>query len=262
MRLLIISIFLAVGLIIFEGIGSLANEATKGITNKEQAEVTSGETTHGTTVISGEVTDIQNDTLLIKDEKGNIQSIKLSGKEKMQNLKTKDLKVGDKIHAQIKDGQLVSFYKEDSSGMKNEMKENTSTVNTKESKETTGSGAEEMGKNIESTAGGKHYTVRRGDTLAGIAQKTLGSSSRWREIAQLNGISNPNVIRVGERLILPQTAQTGATEEGIWGTKEKGTKDMKGNTGIKEEGTKGDTETTPEQTAPSPSNQGTTGINE
>jgi hypothetical protein len=38
MRLLIISIFLTVGLIIFEGIGSLANEATKGNTNRAQAE--------------------------------------------------------------------------------------------------------------------------------------------------------------------------------------------------------------------------------
>jgi LysM repeat protein len=107
---------------------------------------------------------------------------------------------------------------------------------------------------MEGTAGGKQYTVKRGDTLAGIAQRTLGSSARWREIAKLNDISNPNTIHVGQRLTLPRTAQnTSGSEEGTSGTMEEGTKGMKSNTGTMEEGTKENTEeTTPEQVAPNP----------
>ncbi|MFC7302847.1 peptidoglycan DD-metalloendopeptidase family protein [Streptomyces monticola] len=47
------------------------------------------------------------------------------------------------------------------------------------------------------------YTVRAGDTLGGIAQAKLGSASRYPEIAALNGIANPNLITVGQKLKLP-----------------------------------------------------------
>ncbi|MGY0020723.1 peptidoglycan DD-metalloendopeptidase family protein [Streptomyces sp. cg35] len=47
------------------------------------------------------------------------------------------------------------------------------------------------------------YTVRAGDTLSGIAQSKLGSASRYGEIARLNGIADPNLIRVGQKLKMP-----------------------------------------------------------
>lgn len=47
------------------------------------------------------------------------------------------------------------------------------------------------------------YEVRRGDTLWRIAEKQLGSGTRWREIASANGISNPSRLRVGARLSIP-----------------------------------------------------------
>lgn len=47
------------------------------------------------------------------------------------------------------------------------------------------------------------YTVRSGDTLGAIAQATLGSASRYPEIAALNGIADPNLIKVGQKLKLP-----------------------------------------------------------
>lgn len=47
------------------------------------------------------------------------------------------------------------------------------------------------------------YQVCRGDTLWTIAQKRLGSGSRWREIASANGISNPSRLRVGASLSIP-----------------------------------------------------------
>lgn len=49
----------------------------------------------------------------------------------------------------------------------------------------------------------KKYTIQAGDTLGTIAQKFYGKASKYTEIAQANGISNPNVIRVGQELVLP-----------------------------------------------------------
>ncbi len=47
------------------------------------------------------------------------------------------------------------------------------------------------------------YTVQPGDTLSTIAKKTLGNSNRWREIAQINRITNPAILRVGMVLKIP-----------------------------------------------------------
>ena len=47
------------------------------------------------------------------------------------------------------------------------------------------------------------YTVKKGDTLSGIALKHLGSASRYGEIANLNGIKNPNTIFPGQKLKIP-----------------------------------------------------------
>lgn len=47
------------------------------------------------------------------------------------------------------------------------------------------------------------YTVKSGDTLWKIAYSELGNGSRYPEIATLNGIANPNFIKVGQVLKLP-----------------------------------------------------------
>ena len=51
------------------------------------------------------------------------------------------------------------------------------------------------------------YTVKRGDTLSGIAQKELGSWKRWNELADMNrnviGTSNNHWIYPGQVLTLP-----------------------------------------------------------
>ncbi|WHH58314.1 LysM peptidoglycan-binding domain-containing protein [Petroclostridium sp. X23] len=52
----------------------------------------------------------------------------------------------------------------------------------------------------------KTYTVKPGDTLWKIAQKTLGSGSRYREIYEASKPpigSNPNVIYAGQVLTIP-----------------------------------------------------------
>ena len=47
------------------------------------------------------------------------------------------------------------------------------------------------------------YTVKKGDTLYGIAKKYLGDGSRYTEIVSLNSLSNPNLIYAGQVLKLP-----------------------------------------------------------
>lgn len=56
------------------------------------------------------------------------------------------------------------------------------------------------------------YTVKSGDTLSKIALEQLGSASKYQYLAQINGISNPNLIYVGQRIKLSGT--TGSSSGG------------------------------------------------
>ena len=47
------------------------------------------------------------------------------------------------------------------------------------------------------------YTVQKGDTLWRIAQKQLGQGNRYKEIASLNNLSNPNKISIGQKIKIP-----------------------------------------------------------
>jgi LysM repeat protein len=49
------------------------------------------------------------------------------------------------------------------------------------------------------------YEVQPGDSLSIIARDILGDVSRWPEIAALNNIPDPYVIRVGQLLRLPKS---------------------------------------------------------
>lgn len=42
------------------------------------------------------------------------------------------------------------------------------------------------------------YTVKQGDTLWGICKRFLGDGSKYPQIAKLNDIKNPNLIKVGQ----------------------------------------------------------------
>lgn len=50
----------------------------------------------------------------------------------------------------------------------------------------------------------KTVTVKKGDTLWGFAVKYYGDGTRWTEIADRNGISNPKRLQVGKVLEIPQ----------------------------------------------------------
>lgn len=47
------------------------------------------------------------------------------------------------------------------------------------------------------------YVVQQGDTLYGIAQRSLGNGNRWREIAAANPGITPKSLKVGQTLTLP-----------------------------------------------------------
>jgi nucleoid-associated protein YgaU len=55
------------------------------------------------------------------------------------------------------------------------------------------------------TSGGddQPYTVQSGDNLSRIAKRFYGSPNKYTGIAQANGISNPDLIKVGQQLNLP-----------------------------------------------------------
>lgn len=56
-----------------------------------------------------------------------------------------------------------------------------------------------------------YYTVQSGDTLSGIALKFSTTSSK---LAQLNSISNPNLIYVGQRLLINQSSNSNSSSSG------------------------------------------------
>lgn len=56
-----------------------------------------------------------------------------------------------------------------------------------------------------------YYTVLSGDTLSGIALKFSTTSSK---LAQLNSISNPNLIYVGQRLLVNQSSNSNSSSSG------------------------------------------------
>lgn len=47
------------------------------------------------------------------------------------------------------------------------------------------------------------HTVVSGDTLSKIAKQYLGNANKYKEVAEHNGISNPDLIKVGQVVRIP-----------------------------------------------------------
>jgi len=60
---------------------------------------------------------------------------------------------------------------------------------------------------IVSTRRAHNYTVKKGDTLHSIAASQLGNATRWKEIADLNGIRSDGQLKPGRIIHIP--ADTG-----------------------------------------------------
>jgi nucleoid-associated protein YgaU len=62
------------------------------------------------------------------------------------------------------------------------------------------------GDEVQAPPGARLHVVARGEVLGAISQQYYGTARRWREIAQANGISDPESLRAGQRLIIPRLA--------------------------------------------------------
>ena len=49
----------------------------------------------------------------------------------------------------------------------------------------------------------KIVTVKRGDTLQGIASREYDNPGEWRRIADANGLDDPMALEPGSRLLVP-----------------------------------------------------------
>jgi nucleoid-associated protein YgaU len=53
-------------------------------------------------------------------------------------------------------------------------------------------------------AGLKVHTISDGDSLQSLAYRNYGDATRWRPIAEANGIDNPLALRRGAQLTIPK----------------------------------------------------------
>ncbi len=57
---------------------------------------------------------------------------------------------------------------------------------------------------IATTGGAEQpYTVKPGDSLSKISKVFYGNANKYNEIAEANGISNPDLIKVGQQISVP-----------------------------------------------------------
>lgn len=68
----------------------------------------------------------------------------------------------------------------------------------------TNSGAEVQQEDQEAVARYVSYTIQKGDTLLDICRRECGSESMLQQICQLNSIDNPDDIKIGQIILLPE----------------------------------------------------------
>ncbi len=66
---------------------------------------------------------------------------------------------------------------------------------------------------------GGTYIAEAGDNLWTIAEKTYKSGYNWVDVARANKLSNPDDIKVGQKIVLPKAEQKNATSESEWNSK-------------------------------------------
>lgn len=60
---------------------------------------------------------------------------------------------------------------------------------------------------------GKYVTVQKGDTLSEIAQKYAGGASKYKQLATINNISNPNLIYIGQKIYLTKDGSSSSSSK-------------------------------------------------
>lgn len=57
--------------------------------------------------------------------------------------------------------------------------------------------------------GGRTHTVAKGETLADISKKYFGTAKRWKEFVSANPGVNPEGLKIGQKLVIPESAKAG-----------------------------------------------------
>ena len=60
-----------------------------------------------------------------------------------------------------------------------------------------------------------YVTVEAGDTLSEIAKTYLGSANKYKTLASINNISNPNLIYIGQKIYLKSSGGSSSTSAGV-----------------------------------------------
>lgn len=68
------------------------------------------------------------------------------------------------------------------------------------------------------TAGSRSYVIKSGDTLEAIARAQLGDGQKWRQIASANPGINPNNLKVGQSIAIPEGGVEAPRAAGSVGT--------------------------------------------
>lgn len=73
--------------------------------------------------------------------------------------------------------------------------------------QTTAAGSNTGRTSTENSGAKPSYVVKSGDTLSAICKNAYGDASLYPKVAKYNNISNPNLIRVGQVIKLPDKSQ-------------------------------------------------------
>jgi nucleoid-associated protein YgaU len=242
MRKLLVSVFVATGLIL-TGVSSFALEDhPQGAETEQQQreQPTTNQEATKPTEIKGEVTNVKEDTVEVKDESGMTHSFNTTALENADELKASPLEPGDMVKVEIENGVATSIERiegEDQASSEDLSKDegdiSAEGAATEEERMAADSaepvmkedaGSAEVTSETESqeplsedeqgaeVAGEGEYIVKEGDTLAEIAEEHLGSQDKWIIIARANDLENPDSIHVGQRLTIPSESEIQSEE--------------------------------------------------
>jgi len=199
MRKLVLSALVASGLTLTGvGIYALEEQPNDAQTQQQQMEQGSEREADVQNQIRGEVTNIADHTIEVKDETGKTHSFDVTGLQK-----TEELQKGDKVVVMLENGKPTSIEKVESEASAEGTFESESSMTSEGQK-----GSEE-----DEIAAEGEYVVKEGDTLAEIAEEHLGSQDKWIVIARANNIENPDMIFAGQRLDIPSESEVKSYED-------------------------------------------------
>lgn len=140
---------------------------------------------------------LENEMTDMMDETENMQTEDMQTEDmQTEDMQTEDTRTEDAGAAAMRQGEVQA---EENAGQTEMQGQEGADVQsqaaeTDKAKETASASAQ---------AGRASYTVKNGDTLAGISEMYYGSLDRVEEICALNGIDDENTILPGQKILLP-----------------------------------------------------------